>query len=76
MKTKAILQKIMYLIIFAGIMTANVSSILFGVDVSNPVFMAGILIAVIGVTGELYVAHPSLCRYRLSNVSTSTGFEK
>ena len=66
MKTKAILQKIMYLIIFAGIMTANASSILFGVDVCNPVFMAG----------ELYVAHPSLCRYRLSNVSTSTGFEK
>ena len=59
MKTKSTIEKIMYLITFIGIMIANVSSIFFKVDVMNPAFLAGVLIAVIGVNGVLLLKHPS-----------------
>ena len=59
MRTKSPIEKVMHLITFAGIVTANVSSILFGVHVMHPAFLAGVLIAVIGVNGVLLLKHPS-----------------
>ena len=69
MRTKTMIQNVMYFLIFAGILTANVSSILYGVDVSHPVFLAGILLAVFGVNGVLLLKHPSLHGYTLSGSS-------
>ena len=69
MKTKSTIEKIMYLITFTGIMIANVSSILFKVDVMNPAFLAGVLIAVIGVNGVLLLKHPSFQIHHISETS-------
>ena len=41
MRTKSTIEKVMHLITFAGIVTANVSSILFGVHVMHPAFLTG-----------------------------------
>ena len=60
----------MYLLIFAGILTANVSSILYGVDVSHPVFLAGILLAVFGVNGVLLLKYPSFQIHYISGNSS------
>lgn len=69
MKTKSTIEKIMYLITFIGIMIANVSSIFFKVDVMNPAFLAGVLIAVIGVNGVLLLKHPS---FQIHHISENT----
>ncbi len=69
MRTKLTIEKIMYLITFAGILTANVSSILFGVQVMHPVFLAGVLIAIIGVNGVLLLKHPT---FRIHHISEKT----
>ena len=69
MKTKSTIEKMMYLITFVGILTANVSSILYGVNVTNPAFLAGVLIAVIGVNGVLLLKHPSFQIHHISENS-------
>lgn len=74
MRTKTMIQNVMYLLIFAGILTANVSSILYGVDVSHPIFLAGILLAVFGVNGVLLLKYPSLHGYPLSGNSAWTHY--
>ena len=74
MRTKTIIQNVMYFLIFAGILTANVSSILYGVDVSHPVFLAGILLAVFGVNGVLLLKYPPLHGYLLSGSSAWTHY--
>ena len=69
MITKSTIEKVMYLITFAGILTANISSILFGVHVMHPAFLAGVLIAVIGVNGVLLLKHPSFQIHHISENS-------
>ena len=69
MRTKSTIEKLMYLVTFAGIITANVSSILFGVNAMHPVFLAGVLIAVIGVNGVLLLKHPSFQIHHISEKS-------
>ena len=61
----------MYLITFAGIITANVSSILFGVHVMHPAFLAGVLITVIGVNGVLLLKRPS---YQIHHISENSSW--
>ncbi|MGN8799261.1 hypothetical protein ACTNCH_02830 [Candidatus Merdisoma sp. HCP28S3_D10] len=70
MKTKTIIQNVMYFLIFAGILTANISSILYGVNVSHPVFLAGILLAVFGVNGVLLLKYPSFQIHYISENSS------
>ncbi len=69
MRTKSKIEKVMYLITFAGIITTNVSSILFGVNVMHPAFLAGVLIAVSGVNGVLLLKHPSFHIHHISENS-------
>lgn len=70
MKTKSIIEKIMYLITFTGIIIANVSTILFDVTATSPIFLAGVLIALFGVNGVLLLKHPTFqIHYRSANSS-------
>lgn len=58
MKTKSVIEKMMYLITFTGILTANISSIFFDAQITSPVFLAGVLVALFGVNGVLLLKHP------------------
>ena len=55
MKTLNIIEKILYLLIFAGVLTANISSALYGFAELHPSFIVGVLIAVIGVSGIYHI---------------------
>ena len=69
MRTKSTIEKVMYLITFACILTSYVSSLLFGVNVMHPGFLAVVLIAVIGVNGVLLLKHPSFQIHHISENS-------
>lgn len=51
MKTLNIIEKILYLLLLAGILTANISSAIYGFADLHPSFIAGVLIAIIGASG-------------------------
>ncbi len=74
MKAKSTIEKIMYLITFTGIMIANISSIFFKVGVMDPIFLAGVLIAVFGVNGVLLLRHPSFLIHYISENSSWTHY--
>ena len=53
MKKILTIQNLFYLIIFAGIIIANIASTLYGTAALHPLFLAGVFLAAAGVIGAM-----------------------